>query len=157
MDCCTQGSICFELVKGLPAVFVTLVIGGIAARITYQQYKVAEAKLKLDLFERRYKIFLETWKILSEVVQKGTRETNYGLRTPFNNFMPETKFLFGADIADYVSQLTSKWTRLHGIEGMNESSKYAEEKCELINWFKEQADDVVKEKFGSYLNFDRWK
>ena len=40
MDCCSQGSICFELDKGLPAAFVTLVIGGIAARITYQQYKV---------------------------------------------------------------------------------------------------------------------
>ena len=157
MDCCSQGSICFELIKGLPAAFVTLVIGGIAARITFQQYKVAEAKLKLDLFERRYKIFLETWKILSAVVGTGTRETNYGLGTPFNNFIPEAKFLFGADIADYVNQLASKWTRLHAIERMDQMSTYAEERSALVNWFKEQADDVVKMKFGSYLNFDRWK
>jgi hypothetical protein len=156
MDCCTQGTVCFELIKGLPAAFVTLIIGVIAAAITYNQYKVAAAKLKLDLFERRFAIFQETWKILSEVVMKGTREKNYGLGTPFNNFLPEAKFLFGTDVSNYLDDLATNWSRLHGIEGTNELSRYAQEKYDLTGWFKEQADTKVKEVFGRYLNFERW-
>jgi hypothetical protein len=117
--------------KGLPAAFVALVIGCIAARITYNQFRVAEAKLKLDLFERRYNIFHETWKTLSEVVGKGTREKNYGFGTPFNNYIPEAKFLFGADIETYLNTLASKWAKLHGIEGMEETSRYSQERMEL--------------------------
>ena len=41
-----------ELVKGLPAAFVTLVIRSIAAGIAYRQYRIARAKFKLDLFEK---------------------------------------------------------------------------------------------------------
>jgi hypothetical protein len=54
MDCCVQGSIRFEIMKGVPAAFVALVIGLVATGIAWRQFKVAQAKLKLDLFERRY-------------------------------------------------------------------------------------------------------
>jgi hypothetical protein len=45
-------------VKGLPAAFVTLVIGLIAAGIAFRQYRIARAKFKLDLFDRRHAVFL---------------------------------------------------------------------------------------------------
>jgi hypothetical protein len=67
-----QGSICFEMVKGLPAAFVALVIGAIAAGIAWRQYQVAKARLKLDLFDKRHPIYQQTWEILSEVVINGT-------------------------------------------------------------------------------------
>src|ERR1700722_14950247 len=92
----------FELVKGLPAAFVTLIIGASAAGIAYRQYEVARAKLKLDLFEKRYAIFQQTWEILSGVVRNGTRAENYGLATPFNNFLPQAAFLFGEPIKRYL-------------------------------------------------------
>ena len=55
-----------DLMKGLPAAFVTLVIGLIAAGIAYRQYRIARAKFKLDLFEKRHAVFLETWAFISK-------------------------------------------------------------------------------------------
>ncbi len=60
-----------DLIKGLPAAFVAFVIGAIAARIAYNQYLVAKAKLSLDLFEKRFPIFQKVWEIVSDVGFKG--------------------------------------------------------------------------------------
>jgi hypothetical protein len=64
---CIQGTICFELMKGIPAAIVATFAAGIAGIIAWRQYKVAKAKLNLDLFERRYKIFHNTWEELSNI------------------------------------------------------------------------------------------
>jgi hypothetical protein len=163
MDCCFQGTICFEMMKGVPAAFVTLVIGGIAGLITYRQYKVAQAKLKLDLFERRYAIFHKTWVILSETVQGGTTEKNYGLFTPFNNFLPEAAFLFGPEITEYLTVALRNWTWLraleaekNGVQGPDRVANIAKA-SELRTWFVEQASTGAKAMFSSYLNFENWK
>jgi hypothetical protein len=60
-----------DLAKGLPAAVVTLVIGLIAAGIAYRQYRIARAKFKLDLFEKRHAVFLETWAFLSKFFRPG--------------------------------------------------------------------------------------
>jgi len=95
---------------------LALVIGIVAAYIAFRQYRVARAKLKLDLFEKRFIIFHQTWVILFETVRSGTREKNYGLGTPFNNFLPEAAFLFGKDVENYLNNATKKWTELHALE-----------------------------------------
>ena len=160
--CCAQGSICFELVKGLPTFFVTLIIGIIAAGIAYRQYAVAKAKLKLDLFERRYAIFHQTWEILSEVAKNGAREKNYGFGTPFNNFLPEAAFLFGKPIERYLKEAASRWAGLRAVEaetdgaGIDRAANIAKA-SELQNWFFEQASTGAKAQFGPYLDFENWK
>ena len=47
-----QGTTCFEILKIIPTAAIALIV----AAITLQQWRVAKAKLKLDLFDRRYKI-----------------------------------------------------------------------------------------------------
>jgi hypothetical protein len=147
----------------VPAAFVTLIIGGIAAGITWRQYKVAQAKLKLDLFERRYKIFHQVWEILSWTVRDGTREKNWGLATPFNNFLPEAAFLFGPEIGVFLDKCTKSWTELSGLQaekdgiGGRDKQKNIERTSELTTWFFEQASTGCKEQFGKYLDFANWK
>lgn len=51
-----SGSFYFELLKGVPAAFVALIVGLIAPGIAHRQYHIARAKLKLDLFDKRYAI-----------------------------------------------------------------------------------------------------
>jgi|SRR5271170_1707414 len=152
MGCCVQGTTCFEILKIAPTALIALIV----AIITFQQWRVSKAKLKLDLFDRRYDVFFKTWVILSETVAKGTRETNYGLGTPFNNFLPQAKFLFGDDINNYLDLVSEKWTRLHGIEGMDRQSEYAQEKSDLMMFFHDESARA-KDVFGPYLNFDEWK
>jgi hypothetical protein len=90
-------------------------------------------------------------------IYDGTRTRRYGFGTPFNNFIPKAKFLFGANVENYSNELATKWTRLHAVEMMEHQSQYAQEKFDLTTWLKEQADDRVTEVFGSYLSFERWK
>jgi len=163
MDCCLSGSICFEMMKGVPAAFVTLIIGGIAAGITWRQYQVAQAKLQLDLFERRFGIFHKTWVAVSAVVQKGTREANLGFATPFNNYRPEASFLFGKDMEAYIDELIHNWNELHGLEGEKDDVvgadrlKNIQRASELRKWFFEQASTGVKARFSPYMDFADWK
>jgi hypothetical protein len=159
---CINGSVCFELIKGIPTAAVALVVGIVGGLIAYRQAIIAKAKLKYDLFEKRYAIFLETWKILSEVVMKGTRETNYGLGNPFSNFIPQARFLFGRDVEAYLFQAVRKWADLNAIEGElgnagPRAPGLAQRRYELSGWFHEQADSGAKALFGPYLNFEKWR
>lgn len=162
MDC-VSGSICFEMAKGVPAAFVTLIIGTIAGLITWRQYQVAKAKLKLDLFQKRYDIFHKTWVIVSDTVIRGTREDHHGMATPFNNFLPEAMFLFGPEISKYLDEVSNKWTQLHGLEGekddlvLPERLRNIEQSRVLKDYFMDQASKGAKEKFGKYLDFKNWK
>jgi hypothetical protein len=99
--CC--GPVYISHVQGIPAALVTLTVGIAGWVITRHQAAVAQAKLKLDLFDKRYPIFLDTWTIMSEVVTRGTREKNYGLGNPFSNFIPQARFLFGEEVERYLS------------------------------------------------------
>ena len=158
---CASGSLCFQLVQGIPAAIVALVIGFAGSLIALRQAAIAAAKLKLDLFEKRYPIFLETWTILSGVVMKGTREKNYGLGNPFSNFMPQARFLFGRDVEAYLSNAVTHWTELYAIEAESadpgERGRQAHRRSELTQWFHEQASTGVKEVFGRYLDFEKWR
>lgn len=158
--CC--GPVCMALIPGIPTALVALTVGIAGWFIARHQAAVATAKLKLDLFEKRYPIFEETWRIMSEVVSKGTRETNYGLGTPFNNFIPRARFLFGPEVAQYLSDAASKWAHLRGLEpliggGSPGAPERAEARAKLLEWFANQADTGVKELFAPYLNFEKWR
>src|ERR1700730_2938705 len=114
---CVQGSICFEMMKGVPAAFVTLFIGAIAARITFNQFLVARAKLKLDLFEKRINVLHKTWDDVADGVVRGTITTTSTEEDEFTSrfihYRPDAAFLFGKDIDAYMEELSKKWNELH--------------------------------------------
>jgi hypothetical protein len=93
---------------------------------------------------------------------KGTREKTYGLGTPFNNFIPRARFLFGPEVEAYLSDAADKWARLRGLEGVVDEGaprapERAEELSNLRDWFASQSDTGVKELFAPYLNFEKWR
>lgn len=158
--CC--GPVCLALIPGIPAAIVALTVGIAGWFIARHQAAVAAAKLKLDLFEKRYPIFEQTWEIMSEVVTKGTRVRNYGLSTPFNNFLPRARFLFGPEVEAYLSDAAKKWADLYGLEGEIggagvKAAEYAKQRRELLDWFTTQAMTGVKTLFGPYLDFQKWR
>lgn len=152
MDC-VQGSICFEMMKGVPTAIVALLV----AVISWRQYKVAKAKLKLDLFQKRYDIFHKTWVILSDAVIRGTEEDHHGMATPFNNFLPEAAFLFGPEIAKYLDEVSKKWTELHGLSRSKNTPEITTRTTELGQWMFNEATGGAKKKFAKYLDFKNWK
>ena len=160
---CQQGSICFELIKGIPAALAALLIGGIAAGIAWRQYKLAHAKLKLDLFERRYVIFNDAWKFMSEIMHDGPGDQALH---PFTNQIPQAGFLFGRSIEDYLNDAVKKRTELYMIQqrirGRSMSAivtppEDIDRSAFLTNWFFEQASTGLKTKFAPYLDFEKWR
>jgi hypothetical protein len=92
----------------------------------------------------------------------ATRENNYGLATPFNNFLPEAAFLFGKPIERYLDEASTKWSELRGLEAERDgegtdSSASISKARELKDWFFEQASTGAKAQFGRYLDFENWK
>jgi len=156
----SQGSLCFEIMKGLPSVVVVLVIGLIAAGIAYRQYEVARAKLKLDLFEKRYAIFMETWTFLSAIVREGPGKT--ALPT-FGNIIPQARFLFGSEIEAYMREASDKQTEFWFIDSRMRANNNVmrpediDRDTELMKWFSEQAAGGVQRVFAPYLDFEKWR
>ena len=162
------GSLSFELAKGLPAVVVTLVIGGLAAYIAWQQYqvaveqrRVAHAKLNLDLFQRRYEIFESTWIMLSAMIH-GTPNLNE-VESTFNNARPRARFLFGVGVEQYMTDLTTRILETKEIRKALEQSGppgSAEQNARLIasqSFFQHEAGVGIRDMFGRYLDFSEWR
>jgi hypothetical protein len=142
--------------------FLASIIALIAVYVAIHQYTVTKAKLKLDLFDKRYPIFQETWEILSEVAQRGTRQKSYGLGNPFSNFIPQAAFLFGKDVEVYLNNAVKKWTEFRAIEGETERQginrlENIAKRSELEKWFFNEASLGATQLFGRYLEFERWK
>ena len=162
------GSLSFELVKGLPAVVVTLVIGGIAAYIAWRQFQVAaeqrrlaQAKLKLDLFQRRYEIFEHTWSMLSSMIQERPGQAK--IEMDFDNARPRARFLFGPEVADYMAEISRRridqqiimaTTRQRGDVMRPEG---IQRNLENSTFFFNEASSGARDLFGHYLNFSEWR
>jgi hypothetical protein len=163
---CVQGSPCLAVAQGIPTALVALVIGGLTVYIAWKQKDIARAKLKLDLFERRYKIFEQVWTTVSDTFSYGPRDERFGqvglgrLGTPFNFYIPEAGFLFGKKIETYIHELAKKWAQFHHIEGLPKELSTPEQlsaAIDLQNYFKDQLNQGIKAMFSPYLDFDKWK
>lgn len=85
---------------------LTPLIALIAIYIAYQQYKTARNKLKLELYEKRYKFYNDMRKFIIRLNSQPDRvfeelsEISYSLN--------EGRFLFDNDLLDYIEDLKKK-------------------------------------------------
>ncbi|MEX8519503.1 MAG: hypothetical protein AB3X44_13415 [Leptothrix sp. (in: b-proteobacteria)] len=157
---CLQSSLCFEMAKGFPAAFVALMVGLVATYIAWKQYATARAKVKLDLFQRRYEIFERTWRHLSEAIQTSPGPTPF---SDFDNFIPQAGFLFGAEVEAYLRNISSKRIELWAIHSKTKSScdvmaaEDVERHTELMKWFYAEASEGIRRVFAPWLDLKDWK
>ena len=158
-------SLIIELVKGIPAAFVALIVGSIAAFIAWRQYRVADeqkrvarAKLNLDLFDRRLKIFQTTATFMSQSMTNTLDSP-----TVFLSTFAEVSFLFGSEVADYMelARVTGfdlseirRRAKAHDRSVMPED---VERNKALLRWFSAQISDGCRCKFAPYLDFGEWR
>ncbi|WP_186102636.1 hypothetical protein [Burkholderia gladioli] len=160
---CAEHSLCFELAKGLPAALVALVAAILAGTIAYQQYRVAKAKLSLDLFEKRYELFEIVWTLASSVTTKGVRHLHVDERIAMTNVLPKIEFLFGRDLAAYVREINIKFADLWVITAAVEKhngvmpQEHVHKHTELMEWFADAAQVTIRKRFGEYLDFEVWR
>jgi hypothetical protein len=81
-------------------------ISGLGAWIAYKQARIATAKLNLDLYDRRFKVFEAAKAFLSAFLTEG-KFTPEEL-TKFTAGTSEAVFLFGEDVPRYLDNLRKK-------------------------------------------------
>lgn len=131
----------------------TIVNGGIATWIAYQQHEIEKRKLTSDLFDRRFKIYDEVMMLVAIALTTGGQLKPEDL----NNLLSVRKtsqFLMGPDIDKYIGEVYRHADALQHAE--KESSLNPQDKdlqarrTEHFNWFKEQLE-IAPGKFAPYL------
>ncbi len=119
-----------------------------AIYIAYQQYQTNRRKLKLDLFDKRFRVFQSTKDFIQGVINGASySEENQNL---FHLNTRGAQFVFGSDIQDYLDEVWSKFVDLEVLKNESSISERARESGELKKWFLVQLK-TIDSKFESYM------
>jgi len=140
---------------------LTLAIAAVVAYVSWNQYRIARNKLRLDLFDKRYKVFEGARTLLAFVVREGALPMpelqRYWIATT------DRKFLFGSEVLEYLESLDKHASAFHtyNLVMQHDSGADAEARAEAIEidhremgWL---SDELLKgglqAKFAPYLQF----
>lgn len=142
---------------------LTPVIGGVAVYIAWQQFQSNRAKLQLDTYDRRLRIYQELLDLLRAVVRNA--DASWEELGKFVRGTAEADFLFGDDISTYLREVYLRCLKLRQANeeyrdytqesppGYNHE-KVVDEKHTALNWLIKQ-DEVARSKFRPYLRIGK--
>lgn len=153
--------------SGLPVIFsyfqglATIAIAYLAVRIASQQRITNDLRSKLDLFDRRFRIYDEVNNILGAMYTTSVGDERL---LEFLMKTKETVFVFGPDIQEYREEIRK---RVHALsfarEGLKRAmdtapqerrAKLAEDERREVEWATEQSR-LLPTKFKGYLNVSK--
>jgi len=133
----------------------------LALWIAYQQFQTNRAKLRLDLYERRFRVFDGVSEFLATIYRDADVKIE-DLRK-FSVSTGEAAFLFGPDISSYLDELRKKAVSLRALNAKlhesglpigSERSQPAAENARVLEWLIAQFNES-REWFAKYLDFRR--
>lgn len=135
---------------------LTPTIAVLASVIAYRQWRTAQNKLKLDLFDRRFSVYEASRDLLASIVTSGKAKDEEVFK--FLIATREAKWLLNAEVANYlekdlnykVSNLQTLQAELEGTPVGDERSKNVKKQAEIKKWLYEQYE-VLNEKFTPFL------
>ncbi len=136
-----------------------VIISCLVAFVAWQQWQVAQNKLRLDLFDRRYKVFEAARKFVSQIISNG--KFNDRDLMEFNVGTSDTKFLFGSDVVGYLEKLRENAIDIRHHQKLYENlapgsdrSYHVEAEHDQLLWFTRQFEcHVMTNTFAPYLDF----
>lgn len=160
--CTTQGS-----GPHWTAYFTALMTAGIAlmgAWIALQQWRTAQDKLRLDLFEKRMVVYEAARTALGKIFTAGDLSPRD--EAEYLVGVTGSKWLFGSDVHSYLhDELWGKLIEMHchvasldGLEPGDERNALIGKRTQLRKWFTSQ-QDRLDSLFLPYLRFQHrsWK
>jgi hypothetical protein len=124
--------------------------------IGYRQWRTAQNKLKLDLFERRLAIYDGVRSFISSVMTTGKTTQSYEME--FLAAIRGAKWLFGPEVVEYID--TTLWHKacdlwclqeeLQDMPSGQERTDKIHKQAEIKKWLTAQLK-VIDEKFSPYL------
>jgi hypothetical protein len=141
---------------------LTPTVAVIATYIAWQQYKANRYKLKLDLYQQRFRVFEALRDVLAMMYTTGVDEKKlFELLSKTR----ETEFLFGPDIKDYVETVRFHATTLSSahkaLDEMLRTNAPAEKRAPMAKGESQETTWAYDEtrripaKFGKYLDLSK--
>lgn len=140
--------------------FITLLLAAIVAWIGYQQYILARARFKLDLFDKRFAVYKATQKFLSIIL--GAARFEMGEFWEFRRDTQDAPFLFRDDIVQFLDAVDKAALDLRTATECYEHLPVGDDRTRLVNRkaavLKQLTDELsrLRTVFGPYLSFDKW-
>lgn len=132
------------------------------ARTAAAQREIAQAKLQLDLFDRRYAMFEEVWEFLSRATSANVAEPPETW-PELTNSIPKSRFLFGPEVESYMQLIHRKRLELDALHAQIRaqgcvvmSQEQSAQLTDLQLWFFDEASQCSK-RFARYLDFGEWR
>jgi hypothetical protein len=132
-----------EFVLPVATFFLSVAVGVVA----WLQWHVARTKLRLDLFDRRYKIY-EATRTFLKLILRGTALSESELAEADLAFS-EAVFLFGSDVSEFLREIREQARHLP-------YDRSGEAVHQRIAWMNKQLT-AMREVFGRYLGFGQVK
>ena len=137
----------------------TVFIGIAGLTIAYQQKRLADIRLRHDLFDRRYAVLNAARTVAAIVMREGTVKNEQVFE--FLRGSADASFILDDKIASYMNEMKEKAFRLNYVEGIiarhkgdEEYNKAVDASAALCVWFSEQFDILVV-KFQPFLQLER--
>lgn len=120
-----------EYVRALGTPCAALLAALITGYFAYKQWKTARNKLKLDLFEKRFKVYDAGMEIIREVVKPSE---GYGNRlTELTNAVSGARWLLSTEVDEHLKELLVRaWKRVALEKGLDENGISLEQREEEI-------------------------
>ena len=140
-----------DLILRVITTISTLTIGVAASVLAYQQFKISKAKLRFELYEKRYALFLRLRMFVSDLAI-GSNDTTEVLSKSgaFKRDTIECRFLFDADVVAYFDQVYEKARALSKAKLNFDRPLLREDEADSIRdrlnnlhvWFFDQSDEM---------------
>ncbi|MFN2531117.1 MAG: hypothetical protein ABR555_07455 [Pyrinomonadaceae bacterium] len=125
-------------------------IGFAASWLAYQQHKLGKSKLRFELYDKRYALFLTLRLFVSDLAIGDANEPleSLGNAGTFKRDTIESRFLFDDRVVRYFDEVYKKATKLANIRVALERPNLTEAQIEemkeeenvLRTWFFDQSD-----------------
>lgn len=135
---------------------LTPTVAVLGSLIAYRQWRLAQNKLKLDLFERRFSVYEAARNLLASIITSGKAKDEEIFK--FMIATREAKWVLNAHVAEYLEkQLYHKAIDLQTLSSVLEGVPVGEERTtnvlkqsEIKKWFLSQYD-VLDAHFAPFL------
>lgn len=138
---------------------LTPTVAVLGSFIAYRQWRTAQNKLKLELFEQRFSVYAAATTLLASVIGSGKAKDEEIYK--FLSATRNAKWLLSSAVADYLEKelyhnaldLQCLVTELDNKPVGEERAANVRKQMEIKKWFLKQYE-VLDEKFSPYLKLE---
>jgi hypothetical protein len=139
----------------------TLIFGCAVAYVAWQQWQIARHRLRLDLFDRRYKVYDATRKFLSIILREARFEDAQLFE--FYAGTSDAAFLFDSPVVEYLEHVRKRAVNMRTHQSVyehmpvgDERSRHVQAEHDDLVWLTDQLTGMTQV-FNPYLSFSHVK